>query len=204
MVAESSRRGSTPEKATTDIAVPTTPTATTRIAASRSATRVMPNGAGQLLFADLNACRVHTEERQHRARQKKDRTRQRNPPLGSGPLRRQHQHRSCAERHQDGEHQHSSSLPPHVVDVVGSHRCVHTMREHKREGREAKSDHDRCQDERLWNGIGIRLHEALLPLRTTGGRARVRPPAVKISRFVPLESRPRPMMSCASRRRSIR
>ena len=32
------------------IAMPTTPTATTSIAASRSATRVMPNGAGQPLI----------------------------------------------------------------------------------------------------------------------------------------------------------
>ena len=43
------------------------------------------------------------------------------------------------------------------------------MREHQREGREAKSDHDRCQDERLWNGIGVRLHKRCCSFRNDGG-----------------------------------
>src|SRR3954451_11923061 len=43
-----------------------------------------------------------------------------------------------------------------------------------------------------------------MPAVTSGGRARVTPAADRMRMFDPFDSRPRPMISCASRRLSIR
>ena len=46
------------------------------------------------------------------------------------------------------------------------------MRQHQREGQETESDHDRRQDERLGNGIRVRLDERLCAV---GNDRRLRP-----------------------------
>ena len=98
-----------------------------------------------------------------------------------------------------------SPLPPDFVDVVGVQGVVDAIGQHQGERQQAEADDDGGEDERLWHRVRIgRRQLRRRPAGTTGGRARVSPPAVKMSRLVPLDRRPRPMISCASRRRSIR
>ena len=167
----------------------------------------MPNGAGHDAdLKHLNACALHADENGTPA----------TPRISSAPSERDHSQQAAAlrqqvqrdrraERQEDRKRQqHHGRLRSNHVDVVGAGGPVHAVSQHQREREHAEADDDRGQDQRLRE-----RDRRTDPLRKggsamSGGFARVTPAAARISMLDPFESSPSPMISWASRRRSIR
>ena len=78
------------------------------------------------------------------------------------------------------------------------------MRQHQREGGEAEPDHDRRQNERLWNGIGVRLDQGRCAIRNNGGPGTGEAARREDQQIRPVGEQAETDDELRSRRRSIR
>ena len=158
--------------------------------------------------ADLQhpyACGVHPEKHEEGAGEQKHGPGQRDPSLRErAASARASTPRRCRAAPGSGAPAFSL-LAPEFVDIVGSPpwRALDAPAPTRRPGARTRS-RSRSRRAPAERDRRTARRTTCAPSGTTGGRDRLRPPAVKISRFVPFESKPRPMISCARRRRSIR